>query len=182
MVVQDIQEVAQYLELKFSISLRWVDARVLFYNLKQNENLNSLTLEEQQALWTPTIIFWNTKEQLRTVNDKTTFASIKQERNGSIIEKDVNEDIDTFQGSENPITMNRVYSIQFLCEYSMGWYPFDIQTCNIEMVMDGILDNYAQLLPGLVNFTGPMELTQYFIIPFNVVWTKLNQTSNSYNV
>ena len=96
MVVQDIQEVAQYLELKFSISLRWVDARVLFYNLKQNENMNSLTLEEQQALWTPTIIFWNTKEQLRTANDKTTFASIKQEGNGSIIEKDVNEDIDTF--------------------------------------------------------------------------------------
>ena len=71
---QDIQEVAQYLELKFSISLQWMDARVVYYNTKPDQNMNSLTLEEQQALWTPTIVFWNTKEQLRTLNDDKFFA------------------------------------------------------------------------------------------------------------
>ena len=107
MVIQDIQEVSQYMEVKFMISLQWMDARVLYYNIKPDENMNSLTLDEQLALWTPTILFWNTKDQLRTANDKITFASIRQDGNGSIIEKEVNEDIEVYQGSENPITIAR---------------------------------------------------------------------------
>ena len=163
MVVQDIQEVAQYLELKLKISLQWMDARVSFYNIKPDEDMNMLSLDEQLTLWTPTIVFWNTKEQLRTINDKSTFASVKREGKGSIIDKEVNEDIEVYSGSENGITISRVYSIQFFCEYQMAWYPFDQQVCNVEMVMDGVLDKYADLQPGSLLFSGPKELTQYFI-------------------
>ena len=173
MVIQDIQEVAQYMEVKFRITLQWVDARVTYYNIKQDENMNSLSLDEQLTLWTPTIVFWNTKEKLRTVNDKNTFANIKRQAEGSIIEKEVNEDIETYQGSENGISMSRVYSIQFFCEYNMAWYPFDIQTCQIIMVMDGVLDNYADLLPGDLNFSGPRELTQYFVQQFKIEKTTI---------
>ena len=124
MVIQDIQEVAQYLEVKFKINLQWKDARIIFYNLKENENMNSLSLDEQMILWIPTIVFWNTKDQLRTINDKTTFATIIPEGNGTIIGKEINEDIETFDGSENTISISRVYSIQFFCD--MAWYLFDI--------------------------------------------------------
>ena len=115
MVIQDIQEVSQYIEVKFEVSLQWRDARVLFYNIKQDEEMNTLTMDEQVSLWTPTLVFWNTKHQLRTINDKNTFASIRQEGNGSMIEKENNEDILVFQGSENSILLSRVYSIQFYC-------------------------------------------------------------------
>ena len=40
MVIQDIQEVAQYMEVKFMINLQWVDARVTYYNIKDDENMN----------------------------------------------------------------------------------------------------------------------------------------------
>ena len=173
MVVQDIQEVAQYLELKFKVNLQWKDARVLFYNIKTDEMMNSLSLDEQLALWTPTIVFWNTKNQLRTVNDKNTFASIRREANGSIIEKHVNEDIEVFTGSENRITISRVYSIQFYCEYQMAWYPFDQQTCKVEMLLDGVLDNYADLQSGGIQFSGPKELTQYFVKNFEITKDKV---------
>ena len=36
-------------------------------------------------------------------------------------------------------------------------------TWHIEMLLDGVLDNYADLLSAGVNFTGPTELTQYFV-------------------
>ena len=173
MVVQDIQEVAQYLELKIKIGMRWKDARVSYYNIKQQEDMNSLTMEEQQALWTPTIVFWNTKEQLRTVNDENTFASIKREGNGTMIEKEMNEDIEVYTGSDNSITISRVYSIQFYCEYQMAWYPFDQQVCHVEMLMDGVLDNYADLLPGDLDFSCPKELTQYFIKNFVIKKQKI---------
>ena len=173
MVVQDIQEVAQYLELKFKVNMQWKDARVMFYNIKADERMNTLSLEEQLALWTPTVVFWNTKNQLRTANDKYTFASVNREANGSIIDKEVNEDIEIFTGSENGITISRVYSIQFYCEYQMAWYPFDQQTCKVEMLLDGVLDNYADLLPGGIEFSGPKELTQYFVKNFEIKKEKI---------
>ena len=168
MIVQDIQEVAQYLELKFKVEMQWRDARVSFYNIKTDEKMNSLSLDEQLSLWTPTVVFWNTKNQLRTVNDRYTFASIRREANGTIIGKEANEDIEVFVGSENRITISRVYSIQFYCDYQMAWYPFDQQTCHVEMLLDGVLDNYADLLPGGINFSGPKELTQYFVKNFEI--------------
>ena len=53
-------------------------------------------------------------------------------------------------------------------EYQMAWYPFDQQTCYVEMLLDGVLDNYADLLPGILEFSGPKELTQYFVKNFEI--------------
>ena len=50
----------------------------------------------------------------------------------------------------------------------MAWYPFDQQTCHVEMLLDGVLDNYADLLPGDLEFSGPKELTQYFVKNFEI--------------
>ena len=119
MVIQDIQEVSQYMKLKFKLSLQWMDARVSYYNIKTDEALNSLSLSEQLSLWTPTLVFWNTERQLKTINDEDGFASIKRSGNGSIIDRESNEDIEVFKGSENMITISRVYSIKFFCEYQM---------------------------------------------------------------
>ena len=38
MVVQSIQEVDKYIKLKFEISLQWLDARVTYYNIKEDKN------------------------------------------------------------------------------------------------------------------------------------------------
>ena len=138
-------------------------------------------MDEQLSLWTPTLVFWNTKQQLRTRNDKNTFASVRQEGNGSIIEQKNNEDIMVYQGSENSILLSRVYSIKFYCEYNMAWYPFDVQTCQIELVMDGVLENYADLVPGTLEFSGPKELTQYFVKNFTIKKDKI-QTKNAVTV
>ena len=168
MVVQEIQEVSQYIQLKFRLSLNWKDARVSFYNIKTEEVLNSLSWEEKLSLWTPTIVFWNTEKQLKSVNDIESFASIKRVGQGTIIDRTVNEDIEVFSGEENEITFSRVYSIKFDCEYQMAWYPFDIQNCSIEMVFDGVLDNYADLLVGSLWFSGEKELTQYFVRAYKI--------------
>ena len=139
-----------------------MDTRVTYYNIKEDEKFNALSLEEQLALWTPTFVFWNTEQQLKTVNDEESFASIKRSGKSSIIDRKVNEDIKVFKGSENNITISRVYSISF------QWYPFDQQTCAMEHVFDGVLDNYADLLPGILTFSGKQELTPYFVKDFQI--------------
>ena len=48
----------------------------------------------------------------------------------------------------------------------MQWYPFDQQTCSIQMIMDGVLDSYADLRPRDLLFSGPQELSQYYVKHF----------------
>ena len=83
------------------------------------------------------------------------------------------ENIYKFRGEANPIVVSRVYETEWICEYDMRWYPFDQQVCNVEMVLDGVLDNYADLLPGELEFSGPKELTQYFIKNFVIKKKKI---------
>ena len=163
MEIETIQEENQNLGLKLQISLQWKDARVQFYNLKLDEQENSLTPDEKITLWTPTVLFRNTRERMRTVNDENTFARIKREGNGTMIQNDVNEDAEVFAGSENIITISREYSTQFYCNYKTAWFPFDEHTCHVEMILDDGLLDFADLVPGAVNYTGTRELSKYFV-------------------
>ena len=43
MVIQEMKEIEQILQLKFSLRLTWVDARLEFYNIKLDETMNVIT-------------------------------------------------------------------------------------------------------------------------------------------
>ena len=51
MVIQDIQEVAQYLKLKFKIRSLGIDARVSFYSIKTDENKLGLSWAKLSPNW-----------------------------------------------------------------------------------------------------------------------------------
>ena len=70
--------------------------------------------------------------------------------------------------------MKRVYDIKFFCKYDMRWYPFDQQTCHVEMLLDDVLENFAEVLPDNLEFSGPKELTQYFVKKYEMRKIKIN--------
>ena len=163
-VILDIQEVSQFIELQFQLSLTWYDSRLQFYNLKDNEKMNTLLYEEKQKLWMPVIIFQNTKAQIRSQNDKRTRMMVLKMMNGTFNEDGLlSEDIDIYEGSDNPITLTRVYNIKFLCDFQMQWYPFDTQTCFMEFRLDEGMDSFVDLIAGSQEYLGPKDLTQYFV-------------------
>ena len=43
--------------------------------------------------------------------------------------------------------------------------------------MDGVLENYADLVPDILMFTGPKELTQYFVKRFEINKAKIQTKS-----
>ena len=45
-----------------------------------------------------------------------------------------------YKGTENPISISRVYSADFECKFSMQFYPFDIQQCNMNFILEVIPD------------------------------------------
>ncbi len=40
-----------------------------------------------------------------------------------------------YRGEDNNITISRVYSVQFMCDFDMRFYPFDMQKCNMEFIL-----------------------------------------------
>ena len=45
----------------------------------------------------------------------------------------------------------------------MEWYPFDIQTCTVEIVMEANSQKSVRLLSKSIDYLGPTELSQYFV-------------------
>ena len=148
--ILDIQEVAQVLILKFDLEEAWVDSRLQLYNLKEDVEMNTLVYEEKSIVWVPTIIFSNTRQDLTSRNDEKAFAKVirNPKVNGTLISSEINEDIMVYQGSQNEIRINRVYEVEFICNYDMRFYPFDIQLCTVDLVIDGNAAKFLELQPG----------------------------------
>ena len=48
------------------------------------------------------------------------------------------DEIEIFSGSENTIVMSQTYTHQFQCIFDLRNYPFDKQTCSIEMATSNL--------------------------------------------
>ena len=68
-----------------------------------------------------------------------------------------------FEGSENPLSVSRFYKTSFICDFDMAWYPFDTQKCSMNFVVDKASKDFLGLLAHNLEYSGPLELTQYFI-------------------
>ena len=170
MEVLSIQEEQRIFEAKLELTLQWKDRRVEFHNLKQKNQDNLLTLDEQLSLWTPTLFFRNSKEELVTVNDEAALMNIRREGKSMMSENNVTGVMDEYPGSENSIIMSRIYSAQFYCDYTAAWYPFNDPTCEVELV----LDNSLRLHHGYINYTGTRELPDFIVKTWNI------DTNNNY--
>ena len=152
-----------FLKLLFVLDLAWFDNRLQFYNLKYDDNMNTLTPEDQKSIWTPTVLFDNTEKQLTSRNDEKSFAKSIRLGNSTRSDNTYDEDIDIFEGKENPLRLSRAYDIEFICEYNMRWYPFDSQTCYMVILVDGSAGKFVDLVEDHIQYSGPKELTQYFV-------------------
>ncbi len=48
--------------LQIKLQVAWFDQRLLYYDLKHDENLNSITQNQKNRMWMPEIVFQNTKD------------------------------------------------------------------------------------------------------------------------
>ena len=177
MVVQEIKEIQQVLQLKFRLRMTWVDARLDFFNIKMDETMNVVSLDELNRIWLPIIIFDNTEEGQITINDGKSFATINRTGQGTGSDSSISEDIDIYKGSENSISLSRLYNIDFFCDYDMRWYPFDAQTCFMIMKLGGGTEKLVSLAPGVLEYLGPEELTQYYVQKYSISETTLRNAN-----
>ena len=166
--ILDIQEVQKILSLKLNLEESWKDARLQYYNLKEDEELNTLMFSEKQQIWVPRILFSNTREDFTSKNDKQAFAKVIRSKNGSLLSLEKNEDILEYKGAENEVKINRIYEVDFICDYNMRFYPFDIQVCTLDLIIDGNTAKFIDLLPGKLVYSGGTDLAQYYVMSYDI--------------
>ena len=128
-----IDEVERIINIQFQLAMSLFDGQLQYYNLKKNQIMTTLIFLELDDIWVPQILFSNTQHQLISKKDEKSFALVSKNGSGTMSSQEINENIEIYKGTENPLNFVRVYAIDFRCTYDMRWYPFDIQTCTMDL-------------------------------------------------
>ena len=111
--------------------------------------------------------FHNTQSKLKSLNDEKSYVTVGLQGPHVRNNKSELQNAYIYEGSENPLTMSRVYDIDFICEFDMGIVPFDTQNCTIKLVMSGNSGKFVHLQIDEFDYLGPIDLTQYFVKSVN---------------
>ena len=141
-----------------------LDGRLTMTDLNKQDGLNALTLESRSELWIPQVIFYNTEIKMETLNDEKAFATVSRDASYQRKNESFLHNAYVYEGSENPITLTRVYSAKFICDYDMTVYPFDTQKCSTIFIMKGNAGNFVKLLAKNASYLGPVDLPQYIVM------------------
>ena len=158
------------------------DGRLTMLDLNKRDILNSLPLKSRLGIWNPHVIFYNTEIKTETLNDQKAFASVRRDgsywrRNDSYLHNAY-----LFKGAENPISLSRVYSSKFICEYDMAVFPFDTQECSATFILKGNEGQFIKLTKSDANYLGPIDLPQYFVMDTHMHQTTVPPDINAVKV
>ena len=53
-------------------------------------------------------------------------------------------------------------------DFSMNWYPFDLQTCSMVLSMKGKGEDFASLYPDQLQYLGKDEVNQYVVYTYDM--------------
>ncbi len=161
--ILDIHEVQNTIKLQIDLRLTWTDRRLTFVNLKADRDLNTLIPLYRNRIWIPELVFHNTEDKAETLNDERAFATISRQGEFRQSPRSELRNAYIFKGSENPLTISRVYGTEFICEFHMANFPFDTQRCDVVVIMKGNTGKFVDMVEGALRYMGPIDLTQYFI-------------------
>ena len=162
--VLSVDEINEEFYISFNLKTQWYDSRLKFNNLKKQEDLNVLTPAQHSSIWTPNLIFYNTKSKKKSsLKDATIRVLLNNNFTFEKADMTVSNNVYLFKGSENKLEISQVYDIYFICQYNMRRYPFDTQECHVDIVLTAVHDNFCRLNVQNFSYTGDLDLRQYFI-------------------
>ena len=109
-----------------------------FADLKDTMFKNLIGSPEKETLWIPPLIFNNSERNTMVTLDREPgdpVANILVEKRGkpTFASPSVLDETAFYPGSENLVVYRTEYNMLLSCIYDLGFYPFDTQTCTIEV-------------------------------------------------
>ena len=96
-------------------------------------------------VWVPKLNFENMKELL--IHEK---GNLNVRKEGEMTTNDRSELVmaETYEGSENTMTIIHHYQIKFICTFrDIHLYPFDEEICNMDVLYGGAAPGLVDLIP-----------------------------------
>ena len=119
------------------------DWRLTFYNLRKTGQFQSnVGEEERNKIWIPNLIFDNSVKEKLIEIDKFSVLTVLQNGTGLLETNEYLQENVKYKGSENFLIYTRTYLIDLSCEFEQHSYPFDSQTCSIQVI---IFNKYMSL-------------------------------------
>ena len=162
--VLEIKEVSEEVTIKSVLVREFLDNRLTFRNLKEDENLNKLSQEEVDSLWYPLILFFNIAKQ-------SSWEEFLYRREHTIVKNPEKlpskgdltyaNNVYLYKGEEHKQRSKKEMNVVWICNYDMRMYPFDTQICTMNYYVEDF--EKVILVPGNLTYQGPMDLAQYFV-------------------
>ena len=162
--IQEIAEISEkegFFRCKFLITRKWFDQKVTFQNLQNHSKLNIIHPEDRSLLWKPWTVFNNIEDRSKFTETGTeALWKVIPNSNHSFALADNSflHNAFLFEGASNMISYENAFTVEWLCDFHMEWFPFDTQSCRMEFYHE----DSVRLLPELVSYSGG-ELPQHFL-------------------
>ncbi len=166
-----LSETDSIASIQFRMHLTWRDARLIYNHLRDNTDRNILTEEEKASIWTPEVVFHNTKDRFLSLNNIKTTMLVKKQDDFQISPTSQTWKRKLYKGAENDLIYSHTYSTDFQCEFHLSNYPFDTQECYMIFSLPARLENLLEFELTDIYYQGPKKLTQYVVSDYFIVNT-----------
>ncbi len=151
--ILELSEVDSTILVQFGMTLKWRQAELTFRNLKGEMFMNTLTTSDVEKIWYPKLLFFNTRYKkstevsfsihhlsgltLANLNalqfqyDQTSVISVERLGQLSISPLTEIQNTHIYSGGENDLNLFHFYTVEFMCDFDMSNYPFDVQQCSM---------------------------------------------------
>ena len=180
--VLKISEVDHEYSLKFTFIMEWYDYRLKYHNLKFRKSANALTIDEVPLIWIPQLIFSNTENNDATISTGGTKIIVIREGNFTRSGYEVVDETNIFEGKDNKLTFETSYTKTFWCEYQLHTYPFDTQTCTMDVEVEELDRSSMKIVPKKLKMLSKVELTQYLVNSWIFNYKNESQPDDGLNV
>ena len=155
-----INELDMMFTSRIALQLRRRDIRLYFNDLQEGWNL--LGQSDVDLMWKPTLILSNSVEMLYIADNPHVFVHILKRSKGMLVGETYLHESIRYPGSENDIIMTARFETEFFCIYQLNNYPFDSQTCHIDILSAYDIKDDVELVPGAFIDISSQESTPQF--------------------
>ena len=158
------------------------DCKDEFINLEDQPSKNTIGPAEME-IWFPNFYLDNTRDKVENIIDIKSVLRVVRSGVGNASSSQETENKLLFPGRENSVQYERFYSEEFHCDFFLHWYPFDHQSCYIDIKPSSNtkvslcnfssgssfpLQDFVRLVAETFEYSGQEELAEY-----NVTRTEL---------
>ena len=133
--IVEINERDGFFRCTIQMTRKWIDQKVTFQNLQRDEELNIINPEDRSLLWKPWTVYKNIEDRDKYgQTDANQVWRVIPNTNFSYehAEKTFLHNTYLFDGASNMISFEISYTVEWLCDFQMEWFPFDTQSCTME--------------------------------------------------